>query len=84
MGEHAQKYIDEFGINPGGETLRSLSDNQQTLSEEQVQDVLTQDEEQTTGETQQHAIDATVSKDNVINNETGSYLEKRTNQTEQE
>jgi len=40
MGETATKYIDEFGLRPDNETLQSLSDTQQVLTEEQVQQTL--------------------------------------------
>ena len=77
MGEHAEKYINDFGINPGGETLRSMSQLQaeQAMQEGQVQEAIAETEEQNE-EGQQEGIKAKSAKPGFFNNETKNSQEQ--------
>jgi hypothetical protein len=73
MGDTATKYIDEFSLRPDNETLQGIHDNEQVLSEEQVQDTLEQNDEDAFN---------TEANNKTINDETGSYIEKRKKKNE--
>jgi hypothetical protein len=88
MGDTATKYIDEFSLRPDSETLQGIHDNQQVLSEEQVQEALEQDEQQeseeTTGTEDATPFQAKASKPNFFDNKTAEQAknEKAQSQTE--
>jgi len=77
MGEHAEKYINDFGINPGGETLRSMNQLQaeQATQEGQVQEAIAETEEKNE-EGQQEGITARSAKPGFFNNETKNNQEQ--------
>ena len=77
MGDTATKYVDQFGIRPDNETLQSIRDNQQVLSEEQVEETLTNsDNEEATESDKKEGIKAKFTK--------GKFDEKTAKQAKEE